>query len=325
MNKYCQFKANIGKLVSKFGNRPMPESQTRNFLIDPILRELGYDNPDNLGIEEQLSKEKRPDYELRYHNDKFPIEAKSNQNKISDTDQLQLLQYTVHYPHKYGVITNGQIWRICGHVDAMVDIDTMTGENLEYLYALRLDNISQHTGFAEVLEEVFVKHMSLNCLIRGVQEDEQWLRQAIAKQVNERWKMSAKYGDIRLRHNITIGKTDNEICESTDIEITDNQPPPAVAARPYVRRSTRRSIKDVLVALGETAPLDLQFRYGDVQTTVGIKADANDAYQFVFNGLIFDNPSQCMQAIKNHYQMPKNIKSPYRQLFLNGKPLATNR
>lgn len=90
------------------------EQATRNQLIDPILKELGWDPTDPSKVLPNASNEdgKKPDYTLMHH--KKPIlilEAKNTSVELERQDVIkQLAQYCYNMGVKYGILSNGKEW-----------------------------------------------------------------------------------------------------------------------------------------------------------------------------------------------------------------------
>ena len=93
------------------------EMMTRYALIDPLLRELGWDLSDpEMSVPEDIGPGGKPDYTLG--SNAMIVEAKKldeNLDKYAD----KLISYVRGRKVRYGVLTNGQIWK-------MYDTDTTT-------------------------------------------------------------------------------------------------------------------------------------------------------------------------------------------------------
>ena len=108
------------KVIEKHGSSALSnEANTRYFLIDPILRSLGWqlENPEHCKFEvlRTVEKQKRTDYVL--YGDKgtkslAAIEAKGwTQTKLNGfTEEDQLKGWALGSDVKLAVLTNGQSW-----------------------------------------------------------------------------------------------------------------------------------------------------------------------------------------------------------------------
>ena len=87
------------------------EASVKYHLIDPVLRYLGWTDPDHITLE-QTTQDGRPDYTLK-HNGKphVIIEAKSL-GKLDDKTADQALIYCMRNGVPYFVTTDGNIWRV---------------------------------------------------------------------------------------------------------------------------------------------------------------------------------------------------------------------
>ena len=92
------------------------EFRTRTLLIDPLLRELGWDveNPDFVALEDQPASSKRDsaDYILKNSGENVAVvEAKNIDKKIDDLDHReQADNYARDAGVQFFVLTNGVIW-----------------------------------------------------------------------------------------------------------------------------------------------------------------------------------------------------------------------
>jgi hypothetical protein len=91
------------------------EALTRYALIDPLLRELGWDTSDpSLVIPEYKSGNGRADYALMGsdRNPAMMIEAKSLGSSLQDKALTQGIQYCLEKGTKYFALTDGDCWEI---------------------------------------------------------------------------------------------------------------------------------------------------------------------------------------------------------------------
>lgn len=88
------------------------ETRTRNVLIDPVLRALGWDVaiPEDVFVEHGAGR-KRADYAL-LGNDRHPIvliEAKKLGENLN-SNRTQVMTYCTEVGVRYGVLTDGNCW-----------------------------------------------------------------------------------------------------------------------------------------------------------------------------------------------------------------------
>ncbi len=120
---YTDKEIKINEFESKMqkGNKQIPyienEQQTKNALIEPILKVLGYDIEDIEIIKGEYTIEgnKRIDYQVMM-NEKptICIEAKKATINLTDKHIEQLACYVYQTGSKIGVLTNGIAWMIFG-------------------------------------------------------------------------------------------------------------------------------------------------------------------------------------------------------------------
>lgn len=92
----------------------LSESDTRAFLIDPVLRLLGYEHVGDIRREVPVKETKEfLDYELRAKGQPCAIvEAKSLRNSVTDSASAQCVQYAAINGVRWCVITNGVVWAV---------------------------------------------------------------------------------------------------------------------------------------------------------------------------------------------------------------------
>ena len=91
------------------------EALTRYALIDPLLRELGWDTADpSLVVPEYKSGNGRADYALLSSDGKpaMMVEAKSLGSSLRDTALSQGIQYCLEKGTKYFTLTDGNCWEV---------------------------------------------------------------------------------------------------------------------------------------------------------------------------------------------------------------------
>ena len=90
------------------------ETRTRQVLIDPLLRKLGWDvsNPNIVQLEYRV-KQRRPDYALMSRGKPVAVvEAKRLGSDLGDDQIIQALAYAVAGGIPYMIITNGDKWEM---------------------------------------------------------------------------------------------------------------------------------------------------------------------------------------------------------------------
>ena len=95
------------------------ETRTRQALIDPMLRALGWDveNPDSVQVEYKI-RQKRVDYVLmRSGAPTAVIEAKVLGTPLDEAETMQVLNYANTADIDYMVVTNGDHWQMFGVFD----------------------------------------------------------------------------------------------------------------------------------------------------------------------------------------------------------------
>ncbi len=95
------------------------ETRTRQALIDPMLRALGWDveNPDSVELEYGI-KRKRVDYALMGSDKPIAvIEAKVLGTPLDEAETMQVLNYANTADIDYMVVTNGDHWQMFGVFD----------------------------------------------------------------------------------------------------------------------------------------------------------------------------------------------------------------
>lgn len=90
------------------------ETRTRQVLIDPLLRELGWDvsNPDIVQLEYKV-RQQRADYALMVDGQPVAvIEAKPLESDLEDNEIMQVLNYANRANIGYMIVTNGDRWEM---------------------------------------------------------------------------------------------------------------------------------------------------------------------------------------------------------------------
>lgn len=152
------------------------ETRTRQVLIDPLLKELGWDVGDPSQVELELPTEKpfgnkqrlKPDYTLKLRENAIAVvEAKAFGAKNLDDANWQAYQYAISKPGiDYAVVTDGNEWRFMdvhkkGSVEEKLEtLFTITSDSPSTcaLRALKLwnPNLSAHEGPVTACEPALV-------------------------------------------------------------------------------------------------------------------------------------------------------------------------
>ena len=109
----------IDRHKNYLGDGPGAETRTRVFLIDPLLRSLGWDvlDPSRVLLEYRSGAAGRPDYVLQTSGTpRVIVEAKSRWNKQKTNALDQLYDYMddpTLSKVSIGVLTDGDEWHIC--------------------------------------------------------------------------------------------------------------------------------------------------------------------------------------------------------------------
>jgi hypothetical protein len=100
--------------VHELRSHSLSESDTRVYLIDPVLRMLGYGNFSDLRREVPIPASKEfIDYELLIDGQpKAIVEAKALRHGITDQDAAQCVQYASILGAPWCLITNGAVWHL---------------------------------------------------------------------------------------------------------------------------------------------------------------------------------------------------------------------
>ena len=113
------------------------EMLTRYALIDPLLRELGWDTEDpDVVVPEYRSDGGRPDYALRKEGKPIiMLEAKSLDTPLKDAVK-QVINYCIHDGTEYSAVTDGRRWEIYEtHKPVPIDEKRITSFDLKDLSA----------------------------------------------------------------------------------------------------------------------------------------------------------------------------------------------
>src|SRR5215204_751092 len=95
-------------------NERLSEADTRAYLIDPVLRILGYRSVTDIRREVPVPATKEfLDYQLNVDGQPFAIvEAKALRHSITDQHAAQCVQYAAILGIRWCLISNGQAWAL---------------------------------------------------------------------------------------------------------------------------------------------------------------------------------------------------------------------
>ena len=100
--------------IQEYLSLNLSESDTRVYLIDPLLRILGYKDVSDLRREVSIPATKETlDYELLVHGQPVAIvEAKALRHHLNDQHAAQCVQYASVLGVRWCLITNGISWAL---------------------------------------------------------------------------------------------------------------------------------------------------------------------------------------------------------------------
>ena len=122
------------------------ETRTRQVLIDPLLRKLGWDvsNPNIVQLEYRV-KQGRPDYALMSRGKPLAVvEAKRLGSDLDDGQIIQALAYAVAAAIPYMIVTDGDKWE-------MYEVFKQTELEEKLLMKLELSQQSAHKNASQAL------------------------------------------------------------------------------------------------------------------------------------------------------------------------------
>lgn len=179
LNELIETFETLKKLIEEHGDYLSggggAETRTRQVLIDPLLKELGWDVGDPSQVELELPMEKpfgkkgqlKPDYTLRHGRKAVAVvEAKAIGSRKLDEANGQALEYAFNRAIPYAVVTNGDEWRL---IDVQKPV--LPEEKVETLFTITSDspsscalralklwnpNLSAHEGPVTACEPVLV-------------------------------------------------------------------------------------------------------------------------------------------------------------------------
>ena len=93
--------------------RDLNETDTRTFVITPILAALGYETLDHLSQEVYLpGAGESVDYILTAGDRRIFVEAKALSVSLGKKEAIQIVRYCSHQPVRWALLTNGVEWHI---------------------------------------------------------------------------------------------------------------------------------------------------------------------------------------------------------------------
>lgn len=144
------------------------ETRTRQVLIDPLLRELGWDvsNPDTVELEYRVEQQ-RADYALKSDSRRVAlIEAKKLGNDLKNDEIMQVLNYANLAGIGYIIVTDGDRWAMYEVFKPVALEDRLlmkfkmsqhpTHESALQALAMWRPNFASDSGPSEATEPVFV-------------------------------------------------------------------------------------------------------------------------------------------------------------------------
>lgn len=123
------------------------ETRTRQVLIDPLLKELGWDvgDPSEVELEYQIEKPfggkgvTKPDYALMVDGEPAAVvEAKKLDSRVLDDATKQVHDYAIAQAISYGVATDGDEWRL---IDVLKPVKP--DEKVTILFKVSTDDASK--------------------------------------------------------------------------------------------------------------------------------------------------------------------------------------
>lgn len=150
---------NLSSKLDDLRSRNLTELETRKFLIDIVLNDLGWklDNPESVRLGEENVYGQRPDYCLYLDGNRcLIVEAKALKTKIDLQAVRQLVTYCKLMNIRYGIVTNGEVWEV-------YDSEKTGGPTDQLLGRLDLKRESHHSAF-EQLSVTKVRSDSLSML-----------------------------------------------------------------------------------------------------------------------------------------------------------------
>ena len=93
--------------------KKLNESKTRSFLVEPILKHLGWDSPDVMEPEYPVGGRQRVKVDVALlRREKIEVMVEVKPDKLSEPHEKQLQEYCRLDDVSLGVLTNGRIWKL---------------------------------------------------------------------------------------------------------------------------------------------------------------------------------------------------------------------
>ena len=306
-----QFVAHGRELQQKYLQLRLSEADTRSYLIDPVLRLLGYDGVDDLRREVTIPATKEyVDYELLVGGEpQALVEAKALRSRITDQHAGQCVQYASVLGVRWCFISNGVEWLLYdAHAKGPLEEKRVAAVRLdgddealaqawEVLSLFSLDALERSNPISALLIERVVADELSNPESSAVSA----LRRSVRSRFGERVSGAGVVAAVeKLLHSALPAPLDagQKISRPNGEEAS---PPPATPARSTRQESQNRSpsrrrvtIADLITAglLPEGAPIEARVE------GVTHPARIRDA-QIEWNGQLFGTPSAASQALRN--------------------------
>jgi hypothetical protein len=304
--------------LGSYAQQNLSEADTRVYLIDPVLRILGYTTVGDVRREVPVPATREfIDYEL-YAGGKAQaiIEAKAVRLPVTDAAAAQCVQYASILGVRWCLVTNGVTWAIynahaAGPLSekrvATVRLDG-TEEELsdawDVLKLFRRDSLASANPLSRLLAERVVADELANRDSQAVQA----LRRAVKARFNERISGDAVVEIIgklmgRARGAAPAGANglgsvaaaNGAASEATGVQVSE--PPPGSSRKrniPLKPDGTRVTIADLVEAGLLHAGDVLSFRIADTEAHGTVAPTGIEV-----NGEVYQNPSKAIQAIRN--------------------------
>ena len=103
----------IRKVRAYSPKKKLNESKTRSFLVEPILKHLGWDSPDVMEPEYPVGGRQRVKVDVALlRREKIEVMVEVKPDKLSERHEKQLQEYCRLDDVSLGVLTNGRIWKL---------------------------------------------------------------------------------------------------------------------------------------------------------------------------------------------------------------------
>ena len=197
------------------------EALTRYALIDPLLRELGWDTEDPTLVvpEYSVNNNKRTDYVLlRGGRPTMIVEAKSLDTPLGDDVIFQALAYSMNESADHFAVTNGRQWRI---------YDSTKSGNLNQKLVVSID-------LNESPAQVCLKALAL-------------------------WQPSLESGHVSVGQTPVVGSTEEPQIKQTPAKYDTESVASDVPTVPVLDSGNWQSLSEFNVVKGSSAPIEICF------------------------------------------------------------------